>query len=53
MYQRKGYDPDNQDWFWTVYKPNGEVVVNPKGMTMAGRIVGGGAMPDAPFRSAV
>jgi hypothetical protein len=49
MYQRKGFDPDNQDWFWAVYKPNGEVVVNPKGMTMAGRIVGGNAMPDAPF----
>ncbi len=49
MYQRKGYDPDNQDWFWAVFKPNGEVVVNPKGMIMAGRIVGGGAMPDAPF----
>jgi len=49
MYQRKGYDPDNQDWFWAVFKPNGEVVVNPKGMTMAGRIVGGNAMPDAPF----
>lgn len=49
MYQRKGYDPDNQNWFWAVYKPNGEVVVNPKGMTMAGRIVGGGAMADAPF----
>jgi hypothetical protein len=49
MYQRKGYDPDNQNWFWAVFKPNGEVVVNPKGMTMAGRIVGGGAMPDAPF----
>jgi len=49
MFQRKGYDPDNQNWFWAVFKPTGEVVVNPKGMNMAGRIVGGGAMPDAPF----
>lgn len=49
MYQRKGYDPDNQNWFWAVYMPTGKIVVNPKGMTMAGRIVGGGAMADAPF----
>ncbi|MBT3399467.1 MAG: hypothetical protein HOL07_01630 [Rhodospirillaceae bacterium] len=49
MYQRKGYDPDNQDWFWAVFKPTGEVVVNPLGLNMAGRIVGGNAMPDAPF----
>jgi hypothetical protein len=49
MYQRAGYDPDNQNWFWAVFRPNGEVVVNPRGMTMAGRIVGGGALPDAPF----
>ncbi len=50
MYQReRGYDPDNQDWFWVVYTPDGNVRVNPLGMNMAGRIVGGGAMPDAPF----
>ena len=49
MYQRKGYDPDNQDWLWAVFKPTGEVVVNPRGLNMAGRIVGGNAMPDAPF----
>lgn len=49
MYQRKGFDSENQDWFWAVYKPNGEVVVNPLGLNMAGRIVGGNAMPDAPF----
>ncbi len=50
MYQREaGYDPDNQDWFWAVFTPAGDVVVNPLGMNMAGRIVGAGAMPDAPF----
>lgn len=49
MYQRAGYDPENQDWFWSVFLPNGNVVVNPMGMNMAGRIVGGGGMPDAPF----
>ena len=49
MYQRKGYDPDNQDWLWAVFKPTGEVVVNPLGLNLAGRIVGGNAMPDAPF----
>ena len=50
MYQRDaGYDPDNQDWFWAVFTPAGDVVVNPLGLNMAGKIVGGGAMPDAPF----
>ena len=50
MYQReRGYDPDTDDWFWVVYTPDGSVRVNPLGMNMAGRIVGGGAMPDAPF----
>lgn len=50
MYQREaGYDSGNQDWFWAVYTPPGDVVVNPLGLNMAGKIVGGGAMPDAPF----
>ena len=49
MYQRAGFDPDNQNWFWAVFTPRGDVVVNPLGLNMAGRIVGGGAMPDAPF----
>ncbi len=49
MYQRKGFDPEIQDWFWAVFRPDGNVVVNPKGMNMAGRIVGGRAMPQAPF----
>lgn len=50
MYQREvGYDTDNQDWFWAVFTPAGDVVVNPLGLNMAGKIVGGGAMADAPF----
>ena len=50
MYQREaGYDTDNQDWFWAVFTPAGDVVVNPLGLNMAGKIVGAGAMPDAPF----
>ncbi len=49
MYQREaGYDPDNQDWFWVVYNPKGEVVVNPLGLNMAGKIVAKG-MEEAPF----
>ncbi len=38
MFQRQvGYDPDNQDCFWVVYNPKGEVVVNPLGLNMAGK----------------
>ncbi len=49
MYQREvGYDPENQDWFWVVYAPNGNVVVNPLGLSMAGQIVKTG-MEEAPF----
>ena len=32
-----------------VFTPAGDVVVNTLGMNMAGKIVGAGAMPDAPF----
>lgn len=50
MYQREvGYDTANKDWFWAVFTPAGDVVVNPLGLNMAGKIVGAGAMPDAPF----
>lgn len=49
MVKRPGFDPDNQDWFWAVFLPNGNVVKNPLGLNMAGAIVGGGAMADAPF----
>ena len=38
MYQReKGYDPDNQDWLYVKYNPDGTPQLNKKGMLMAGR----------------
>ena len=41
MFKRKGYDRDNQDWFWVKYKPNGKLHTNPKGMMLAGRVAKG------------
>jgi hypothetical protein len=42
MFKReKGYDPDNQDWFWVKYKPDGTLHLNPKGAMLAGRIAKG------------
>ncbi len=46
MFKReKGYDSDNQDWFWAKYKPNGELHVEDMedGMKvkLAGRIAKG------------
>ena len=41
MFKRKGYDPENRDWFWVKFKPNGELHVNPKNMKLAGRIAKG------------
>lgn len=41
MYKRTGYDPDNQDWFWVKYRPNGDLHTNPKGMKLAGRVAKG------------
>jgi len=41
MYKRKGYDADNQDWFWVKYKPDGKLHTNPKGMKLAGRVAKG------------
>jgi len=38
MYKRPGYDPDNQDWFWAKYLPDGSLDKNPKGMQLAGRV---------------
>ncbi len=37
MFQRAGYDPDNGDWFWSMYAPDGMVGAM-EGMTMAGRV---------------
>jgi hypothetical protein len=41
MYKRKGYDADNQDWFWVKYKPDGSLHTNPKGVKLAGRVAKG------------
>ncbi len=42
MFRReKGYDPDNQDWFWVKYRPDGSLDKNPKGMMLAGRVAKG------------
>ena len=42
MFKReKGYDPENKDWFWAKYKPDGSLHSNPKGMLLAGRVAKG------------
>ena len=42
MFQReKGYDEDNQNWFWVKYLPDGSLDMNPKGMRLAGRVAKG------------
>ncbi len=43
MFRReKGYDPEDKDWFWVKYMPDGSVLKNPAGMALAG-MVGKGA----------
>ena len=38
MYKReKGYDPDNKDWFYTKYNPDGSPQKNKNGVLMTGR----------------
>jgi hypothetical protein len=39
--REEGYDPDNHDWFWVKYQPDGAVAANPKGMSLAGRVAKG------------
>ncbi len=50
MFRREaGYDPDNQDWFWAKYHPDGRLFsMHRMGMTiaMAGRLMKGGTSPD-------
>jgi hypothetical protein len=42
MFKREqGYDPDNQDWFWAKFKPDGELESNPRGKKLAGRVARG------------
>jgi hypothetical protein len=41
MYQReKDYDPDNRNWFWAKYKPDGSLDQSPEGAPLAGRVAG-------------
>jgi len=42
MYRRElGYDPENANWFWAKYNPDGSLQTNPKGMQLAGRVAKG------------
>lgn len=42
MFRReKGYDDDNQNWFWVKFLPDGSLDKNPKGMLLAGRVAKG------------
>jgi hypothetical protein len=39
MFRREaGYDPDNADWFWVKYLPDGTLDKNPEGMRLAGKV---------------
>ncbi|MBD3335713.1 MAG: hypothetical protein GF355_09375 [Candidatus Eisenbacteria bacterium] len=39
MVQREaGYDPQNGNWYWVKYLPDGSLDKNPKGMELAGRV---------------
>ncbi len=37
MYRSKGYDPENKDWWWVKYKPNGKVFTKDD-MPIAGQV---------------
>ncbi|MFQ5413552.1 MAG: cytochrome P460 family protein [Phycisphaerae bacterium] len=41
MEKRRGYDPEDADWFWVKYGPSGDILTNPKGMKLAGRVAKG------------
>ncbi len=42
MFKREeGYDPENQNWFWAKYLPDGELDQNEAGMHLAGRVAKG------------
>ncbi len=42
MYKREaGYDPEDGDWFWAKYNPDGTVQKNPAGVALAGRVAKG------------
>ena len=42
MFKReKGYDPEDKDWFWVKFLPDGSLDKNPKGMRLAGKVAKG------------
>ncbi len=41
MQKVRNYDPDNANWFWVKYMPDGTLAKNPKGMLLAGRVAKG------------
>ncbi|MFC3119331.1 cytochrome P460 family protein [Jhaorihella thermophila] len=42
MFRREaGFDPEDQDWFWVKFLPDGSLDKNPKGMRLAGKVAKG------------
>ncbi len=42
MFRREaGYDPEDQNWFWVKFLPDGSIDKNPKGMMLAGQVAKG------------
>ncbi len=42
MFRREaGYDPENKNWFWAKYNPDGSLQTNPAGKMLAGRVAKG------------
>ncbi len=35
---KEGYDPENNDWFWVKYSPDGTIDNGPTGVAIAGRV---------------
>ncbi|MBE0537810.1 MAG: cytochrome P460 family protein [Phycisphaerae bacterium] len=38
MQKRKGYDPENNDWFYVKYSPDGKVMTDDQGRKIAGAV---------------
>ncbi len=42
MFRRKaGFDPEDKNWFWVKFLPDGSLDKNPKGMRLAGKVAKG------------
>jgi hypothetical protein len=39
--RESGYDPDNRNWWWAKYDPDGSLQTNPQGAALAGRVAKG------------